>query len=83
MKHKHDIDGICLKVDRVTPFEHDGEAGLVIEWSADIGFGEYAFIKKNSSGLWTADSEGMDSDDDKAFGKKLLELWMEKTLIVG
>ena len=83
MSRKIDIESINLKVDGVELFELDGEKGFVIEWSADIGFGEYAFIKKNSSGLWTADSEGMDSDDDKAFGKKLLELWMEKMLIVG
>lgn len=47
MKHKHDIDGICLKVDRVTPFEHDGEAGLVIEWSADIGLVNTHLLRDN------------------------------------
>lgn len=83
MSRKIDIESINLKVDGVELFELDGEKGIVIEWNADIGFGEYAFIKRESSGLWTADSEGMDNDDDKAFGKKLLELWMEKALIVG
>jgi len=83
MSRKIDIESINLKVDGVELFEFDGEKGIVIEWNADIGFGEYAFIKRESSGLWLVDSEGMDSDDDKAFGKKLLELWMEKTLIVG
>jgi len=88
MKRKHDIDSIHLKVDRVEPFEHDGEAGLVIEWSSDIGFGKYTIIQEHdvstqTSKLFIADSEGMDNDDDKSFGKKLLELWMEQMLIVG
>lgn len=83
MSRKHDLNSINLKVENVEPFEHDGEAGLVIEWSADIGFGEYAFIKKNSSGLWTADSEGMDNDYNNAFGKKLLDLWVDQMLILG
>lgn len=83
MSRKIDIENINLKVDRVDPFELDGEKGVVISWSSDIGFGEYAFIKRESSGLWLVDSERMDTDDDKAFGKKLLELWMEQMLIVG
>lgn len=43
MSRKHDLNSINLKVENVEPFEHDGEAGLVIEWSSDIGFGEYTF----------------------------------------
>ena len=88
MSRKHDLNSINLKVENVEPFDLDDVMGLVIEWSSDIGFGKYTIIQEydvstQTSKLFIADSEGMDNDDDKSFGKKLLELWMEQMLIVG
>ena len=76
---KYDVNSINLKVDKVvhTLF------GILIRWSSDIGFGEYTISEsdqKSEAGevKWVARSECMDKDDDKEFGKKLLELWMEQ-----
>ena len=77
---KIDPDKIGLKIDKTEPFTLDDEGGMVISWSADIGFGEYTFICR--SGLWYALSEGVDHGEDKAFGRKLLELWMDQIIIV-
>ncbi|MCR5104466.1 MAG: hypothetical protein K6B68_08455 [Eubacterium sp.] len=52
-----------------------------------MGFGEYTIF---TSGLkdeegdrkWVVMSECMDRGEDKEFGKKLLELWMEQIQIV-
>ena len=77
---KIDINNIDLKIKKAEPFTLYDESGIVISWSADIGFGEYTFICR--SGLWYAPSEGMDHEEDKAFGRKLLELWMDQIIIV-
>ena len=88
MSRKHDLNSINLKVENVEPFDRGDVRGLFIEWSSDIGFGKYTIIQEydvstQTSKLLIADSEGMDNDDDKSFGKKLFELWMEQTLIIG
>lgn len=77
-----DPNSINLTVENVRPFLVDDIGGIVIEWSSDIGFGEYTFFKRKDRLLWAAESETMDSDEDKAFGRKLLELWMDQILIV-
>lgn len=49
---------------------------IFMEWhSPDLGFGEYVLVKDN--GKWYGESETMDYEEDKNFGKKLLELFME------
>ena len=86
-ERKHDPDKIHLKVDEVQPFFYDGEGGIVITWSSDIGFGHYTFYYRKSISdpdrcLWVAESECMDDNTDQAFGRKLLELWMDQVLII-
>ena len=88
MGRKIDIENINLKVDEVQPFDCGDVRGLIFMWRSDIGFGKYTIIQEydvstQTSKLFIADSEGMDKDDDKAFGKKLFELWMEQVLIIG
>lgn len=43
--------------------------GIVINWTADIGFGEYELVK---DGKWTGYSEYMDKGEDKTFLRDLL-----------
>ena len=86
-KRKHDPDNIHLKVDEVQPFFYNGDGGIVIMWSSDIGFGQYTFSYRGSRSnpdckMWVAESECMDDNTDQAFGRKLLELWMNQVLII-
>ena len=80
---KHDVDSINLKIEEVEPCF----GGIVISWSSDIGFGQYTIYRKPvpehpECVRWFADSECMDDLEDKAFGKKLLQLWMDQILVV-
>ena len=45
--------------------------GFIIEWSANIGFGELVFYKEN--GKWYADTECMSKDFCKLVFDKFLE----------
>ena len=80
---KHDVDSINLKIDEVEPCF----GGIIIRWSSDIGFGEYTIYRKPIHDspdvlIWVAESETMDNMDDKAFGKKLFDLWFERIWVV-
>jgi hypothetical protein len=75
MPRKHDVDKINLQIDDLEFFNK----GFKILWSSDIGFGEYTVIKENGKILGF--SECMDSQDDKEFIKKLLELLVDKLII--
>ncbi len=55
---------------------------IVISWSSDIGFGQYT-IYRNDDGSWSASSELMDSNKDKAFLSKLMELFIEEINVRG
>jgi hypothetical protein len=50
-----------------------------ISWSSSIGFGEYDIVLENN-GIHGY-SECMDTNEDKAFIKKLLELFVDKLII--
>ena len=73
---KHPVDTINLEIIGIIPFYHSNENnGFVIEWDSDIGFGQY-IIYKNQDGF-IADSEHMDSNEDKDFIKELMRLFIE------
>ena len=85
--NKYNVDEIHLKLEKVEPFKHDEIGGMVISWRSDIGFGQYTFVSKpapwnKNIRLWWAESETMDKDEDKDFGRKLLELWMNQVIIM-
>ena len=65
-----------LKIENIEFFHRENHEGMIISWSANIGFGEYIFYKEN--GKYYADSEHMDRGEDKKFGKMLLELFLEE-----
>ena len=68
MKNKHNV-----KVDGVQGFSN----GFVIQWSGDIGFGEYTIYVDNDGKL-KGDSEYMDRDKDKAFLEQLFHNIIEQ-----
>lgn len=74
---KHPVDTINLKIIGIHPFyPTDGNNGFVIEWDSDIGFGQYIiYITPNG---FIADSEHMDSNEDKDFIKELMRLFVEE-----
>lgn len=90
MARKNDVNKINLKISdmEVYPplttkegkFIHNGCMRLF--WDADIGFGQYD-VWLNENGEWCGDSENLDSQEDKDFAKKLLELVVEKLIITG
>ena len=80
---KHNVDEINLKIDAIEVDSGD----ITIYWSSDIGFGQYSIcgrmVKDHPEKTeWVAMSEYMDNNADKAFGEKLLKLWMEQIKII-
>ena len=81
MPRKHPIEEINLQVTGVSVFSNSDYDGLAIEWSADIGWGQYTFLKEHGTSEWIADSEHMDGPDDRAFGQELLRLWLAECTV--
>lgn len=79
---RFDVNNINLDICEVEPFMNDKYDGFVITWNSDIGFGEYTIYKAIGSDEWKADSEHMDSDEDRTFLKLLMELFVQKLEIV-
>ena len=69
---------INLKIDDFYPFVNGQSMGITIEWSSNIGFGQYTIYKLVDSDKWAADSEGMDDNEDKEFIKNLMELFIKE-----
>lgn len=88
MARRNDVNKIELQIDdfeiyppyttRNDEFIHDGR--IVIFWNSTIGFGQYD-LWKDKDGKWHGDSEYMDSNEDKDFIKKLMELFVEKLTV--
>lgn len=83
MARKNDPTKINLEITSVEPFENNSWEGLCISWDSDIGFGTYTIYKKPGESELYADSEHMDSNEDKAFLQELLRLFLEKIKIEG
>ena len=78
MSRRHRVDEIHLRIDDLTTFKNEAGAGFVIQWSSDIGFGEYTVYRRNGSNKWSADSESMDSNEDKDFIGELMRLFVSE-----
>ena len=83
MEKKFKASEIHLKIDNTIPFYNDNFAGLIIEWSSDIGFGQYEIYQAVGSTEWYADSEYMDINEDKEFIRELMRLFIEKLDIIN
>lgn len=77
MARRFEVDKINLDAYEIEPFVNEKYTGIVIKWDSDIGFGEYTIYKANGSDKWHADSEHMDSNEDKAFLKELLKQFVD------
>lgn len=69
---------INLTIDKFKPFENEKYVGIKIEWSSDIGFGEYLIYKDLESNRWRADSEATDKGEDKDFIRELMKLFIDQ-----
>lgn len=63
---------MTVHVDGVEPFKNEKFEGFSLYWSGNIGFGQYVIYRGTGENEWHADSECMDSNDDKWFIKRLL-----------
>ena len=76
---KHNVKEINLQIDEVIPFVNSRHSGFIIEWSSNIGFGEYTIYKDSKEeSKWYADSETMDANDNKEFITELMNLFIDK-----
>ena len=73
-ERKNNPSDIHLQIESLRAFQNDQFSGLVVEWSSDIGFGQYTLYNPKDSSVWYADPECMDSDEDRAFIKELFKL---------
>lgn len=78
MGRRHKVDEIHLQIDDLVPFVNEKYMGFIIEWSSDIGFGEYTVYRTYDSEEWKAESEHMDNNEDKDFIKELMKLFIAK-----
>lgn len=82
MSRRHDPKDINLSIDGVYFAGHS----IYIDWVSDIGWGSYEIevTQNDDEGFKVeADSEHMDSNDDKAFVAELMRLLVEKMEILG
>lgn len=82
MVRRFEVDKINLDAYEIEPFINEKYTGFVIKWDSDIGFGEYTIYKAVGSDRWQADSEHMDSNEDKAFLNELLAQFVTSLDIV-
>ena len=81
MARRIEVNNINLDAYEIKPFVNDRFTGIVIRWDSDIGFGEYTIYKEVGSDEWYADSEHMDSNEDKDFLKELMKQFVEKIIV--
>ena len=82
-ERKHDVSNINLKIDDIdVSVSSNGDIGIYIYWSSNIGFGEYTLFYDKEQNAWFADSEYMDSNDDKAFLTELMSKFIEKVEVI-
>lgn len=78
MSRRHKVNEIHLQIDDLIPFSNGIYVGFTIQWHSDIGFGEYTVYRSAGSNEWQADSEHMDSNEDKDFIKELMKLFVDE-----
>lgn len=94
MSRKYDVNNINLSIYNIdfwSPHNKRNKGGMRIYWSSDIGFGTLDVAKRSGNDgddfespeelIIAADTEYMDSQDDKAFTEKLMSLLVEKLIV--
>ena len=69
---------IKIHVDTIEPFINEQYIGFKIIWSGNIGWGEYTIYHAVNDNQWYADSECMDTNEDKKFLNELLKDFMNQ-----
>lgn len=77
-KRRIDVKNIDLEISDITV----GHDFIRFNWDSRIGFGEYT-IYEGINKEWYAHSECMDSQEDKAFLKELMDKFIDKIQIKG
>lgn len=67
----------------VTPFSNEKFDGIEIKWCSNLGFGTYTLHHVKDSSNWVADSEHMDSNENKKFLRELLQKFIDEVEVVG
>ena len=79
---KHNVNEINLEIEEVIPFCNTQASGVYFAWTSNIGYGDYVIRRKHGSDKWEAESEHMDSNDDKDFLKKLFKKFVEMVEVI-
>lgn len=81
---RHNISSINLQIVSVSPYRGDKYEGIEIAWESDIGFGQYNIARDltDDNNDWFADSETMDSNDDKTFLEELMKQFIKSIDII-
>lgn len=72
-----------ITINEVEAFSNDNRSGVIISWSANIGWGELSFYKDNSDGKWIADTECMSNNENKEFIRMILNKWIDDIEVSG
>lgn len=56
--------------------------GIGVSWVGDIGFGQFTLVWEDDGSLH-ADTECLDSDDDRLFTETILKLLAQRVVIDG
>lgn len=82
MKKENEMEDINLCIEEIwiniNPNCPHGCLG--IEWSSDIGFGQYELVL-DEHGIFHTFTEGMDSEEDKSFSKAVFKKLLDKIII--
>ena len=70
-----------LQIDEVNCFENNRGNGVIISWSADIGFGELTLYRRNEDNEWRADTECMCKGEDTEFIRMVLNKWVDEMVV--
>ena len=68
-----------LSIDEVECFNNETTSGVIISWSANIGFGQLTIYKDGEK--WKADTECMCSKEDKEFIHMVMNKWIDDMII--
>lgn len=66
----------------ITPFSNEEYEGVEIKWDSNQGFGTYTLYRVKGSSNWIADSEHMDSNENKNFLRKLLQKFADEVEVI-
>lgn len=96
MSKRYNVDEINLQISNIDFWSsHErNKGGMIIYWDSDMGFGTLTIVKRSGNDgyvfesleeelILTVDTEHMDSEDDKAFTRKILSLLADFVKVEG